>query len=827
MQLDNSAKKYLRQNGVTPDTWVLPEGVGTYLSMVRPENRDFLLKGPEGPASYNSALNDAKSTSTKMMTANNCTIYESKTFEIPGAPGPVDPLNRQVSVGEYVTMCDTVFDTVGATDYKSYMRDIFVYNEQRDDFSRLSLKAALKACCRFDTEGFLYFPPDFGVGEHNIKDMFFMDSGRPAYVFGDIRHSHLTDETLKKLADSVIAYGMQTNAATTGPLKTTTRAGFVGGAQLNELMTFIENVFPESRVFKPEYQYVDAQTSFLRNILGVAAAGAAPGNDDFNDGDLDIAVRTLFKIATVPTKREEARKLLGRAISTVENEGDLVLPEEVAAVNKTIDKVVNRINHTAANEAAAARGISHVAAAIQAGKLLATTVGKPENLRRHYAYLVHRVLAGKARVAITDGLITTWKTALETLTDADIMNPDAPAAAGFAGGPLVAGVLSTAGGPFPAAGGAARGPDLATPMNIIGAFDIPRANREAAAFGADHTAVEESRFGTFGRRTRPYTHVTAYDGHTGFPEEDYKESKLMEKRWHEAGDYLADSDALKLAIIRAFLHTPINENVLHKLIDRDIYFPFEFIIFRPRITHNMATAILLKAGAETGETLVGHADFQLADDVVRKMHYGNFTLYSKSIVYKSDSVYLAENVYATGYVGGNDVTMNTLHSLATEDQRRSMYVALVPVCDSGSEDGPVSSAGGYFNPMDVTGKFATNVPHLANLDAEVGNGNNELHYPSAQFYSHVWQMNNSTQRLETEFVYAQVNSHNTLCFQGHQTTYNPVSKTFDMTTINTGHFGERVYPGCGKVRRGAMKYLEPVSYTMAFGARKSHTVVGV
>lgn len=110
------------------------------------------------------------------------------------------------------------------------------------------------------------------------------------------------------------------------------------------------------------------------------------------------------------------------------------------------------------------------------------------------------------------------------------------------------------------------------------------------------------------------------------------------------------------AVMIAFLHTPVTYNTLLTLIDKDVYFPFEFILFRPRITHAMATGILLKAGSERGETLVGHADFQLSDDVVRKMHYGNFTLYSKTIVKKSDNVYLAENIVATGYVGGNDTT---------------------------------------------------------------------------------------------------------------------------------------------------------------------------
>jgi len=223
---------------------------------------------------------------------------------------------------------------------------------------------------------------------------------------------------------------------------------------------------------------------------------------------------------------------------------------------------------------------------------------------------------------------------------------------------------------------------------------------------------------------------------------------------------------------------------------------------------------------------------QLSDDVVRKMHYGHFTLYSKTLVWKSDNVYLAENIVSTGYVRGNDTSFNTLESLysaSSDSKNRSIYCAMVPptmrpeYSIRPSSDG--SSVAGFYNPMDITGKFATNVPHLANLDAEVGNPGN-LHYPGAQFYAHAWRMNNTSQRMETEFVPLQLNAHNTLCFQGHQMAYNPEAKIFNLTTLNTGHFGERIYPGCGKVRRMAnAKYLQPVTYTSTFGA--SHHLVNV
>jgi hypothetical protein len=80
-----------------------------------------------------------------------------------------------------------------------------------------------------------------------------------------------------------------------------------------------------------------------------------------------------------------------------------------------------------------------------------------------------------------------------------------------------------------------------------------------------------------------------------------------------------ESDPVVRAALLAFLLCPIYRGVLENLIEKDIVFPFAFLLFRPFIVHNMATAILTKKGAETGETLIGHADFQLGDDVARKM----------------------------------------------------------------------------------------------------------------------------------------------------------------------------------------------------------------
>ena len=70
------------------------------------------------------------------------------------------------------------------------------------------------------------------------------------------------------------------------------------------------------------------------------------------------------------------------------------------------------------------------------------------------------------------------------------------------------------------------------------------------------------------------------------------------------------------------------------------------------------------------------------------------------------------------------------------------------------------------------------------------------------------------------------NRFNTLVFQGHTAYFNVATSNYDLVQTNTGHWGPRVYPGCGKVRKGLMKALEPITYTSAFGDTSQRTMIG-
>jgi hypothetical protein len=53
--------------------------------------------------------------------------------------------------------------------------------------------------------------------------------------------------------------------------------------------------------------------------------------------------------------------------------------------------------------------------------------------------------------------------------------------------------------------------------------------------------------------------------------------------------------------------------------------------------------------------MTGHHDFQLADDVIHKVHVGHYTFYSVAIVKNDKLLIKARGVYATKYLGGEDI----------------------------------------------------------------------------------------------------------------------------------------------------------------------------
>jgi hypothetical protein len=76
------------------------------------------------------------------------------------------------------------------------------------------------------------------------------------------------------------------------------------------------------------------------------------------------------------------------------------------------------------------------------------------------------------------------------------------------------------------------------------------------------------------------------------------------------------------------------------------------VYLRKNIKYRASTAVLCLAGNELGNTMHGHHDFQLADDVLHKVHIGHYTFYSKAIVKNAKYMIRAPGVFVREYVSG-------------------------------------------------------------------------------------------------------------------------------------------------------------------------------
>lgn len=156
-----------------------------------------------------------------------------------------------------------------------------------------------------------------------------------------------------------------------------------------------------------------------------------------------------------------------------------------------------------------------------------------------------------------------------------------------------------------------------------------------------------------------------------------KDSKQEEEEGEDtnAYQYLTDSYYHNVMAIEKTSGTQLKKLLLHFIfscpcnrlsfwnafIKEDIYTPFNVLYFRPFITHNAQSVIMLKKGV--GNNYIGHPNFILGSDAQTKMVHGHFTLNTAAICKIPDAVYVIEDVVPKNYLGGR----NTAYATEPED----------------------------------------------------------------------------------------------------------------------------------------------------------------
>lgn len=235
---------------------------------------------------------------------------------------------------------------------------------------------------------------------------------------------------------------------------------------------------------------------------------------------------------------------------------------------------------------------------------------------------------------------------------------------------------------------------------------------------------------------------------------------------------------------------------------------WDLIVFRPHQTYRMASMILAQGGSELGSTYHGHHDFLLSDDVVRKVHVGHFTFYSKAVVKNPKNYIIVEDVFSRGYVGGEGVkpydksTYLEARRSGTVGRDKSLVVVAVPENTFESLP-PVLDLSGRFHPS-IYEKYTGDDNGISTVE----------HYPGSAGVFRALRMQESDpfrQSDEDPFI-NRVQRLNTVCFRGHQAKLVGTNNEIEVTQLNEGHWGKDVYPGCRRVRDGENSFLEAAGH---------------
>jgi len=258
------------------------------------------------------------------------------------------------------------------------------------------------------------------------------------------------------------------------------------------------------------------------------------------------------------------------------------------------------------------------------------------------------------------------------------------------------------------------------------------------------------------------------------------------------------------------------------------------LLLRPFQTYNMASAVLLKGGMDTGFTAHGHHDFQLTDDVIHKVHIGHYTFYHKSIVKQPKNIVIAQDIFSHSYVSGEGteffypegvdddaaaafVGCNNLQKkpfsqqLAEDRFSASLIPVLIPYADGAAyaeqQIPPLQ------NPIDITGHYNPQTLDQANSQLN----DDAPHYPEATDYASALNFDTLQQYGSNDQFLSPLRHLNTVCFQGHQVSKSEGGGKFDKIVINTGHWGPQVYAGVRSVRNGENAFMKDMEYEKQVG----------
>lgn len=261
-----------------------------------------------------------------------------------------------------------------------------------------------------------------------------------------------------------------------------------------------------------------------------------------------------------------------------------------------------------------------------------------------------------------------------------------------------------------------------------------------------------------------------------------------------------------------YLGCEFTKDRLSQFAAHDIYIPAGFLLIRHQATYKTRYGIKCATGGKSGYTFMGHSDMQIAHDVTRKVGVMHYTVYFAPVVTNPKNVYVVEDIFCEKYLGGMGTKFWSRNAYLTRGdnpnrrKQASIVCTMLPPSFKKMSDKKLDIRGKYYNEM---------LMQLVDPTRQA-----EMCYPGAArtaMYMNWWDPVRGTKAID-KYARSRTIDINFICWQGVQwQNYNSKTGQYTDITIEQGHFGPNVYPGCGRVRNGESKYLERASYLSTGG----------
>ena len=238
------------------------------------------------------------------------------------------------------------------------------------------------------------------------------------------------------------------------------------------------------------------------------------------------------------------------------------------------------------------------------------------------------------------------------------------------------------------------------------------------------------------------------------------------------------------------------------------------LCFRPFRRYRMGTGILCQAGEALGNTFRGHEDFQMTDNIIAKTHIGHYTMWHKAVVVDDRRLYLAEDMFCSGYVGGEghkSVDITTV--LAQEDKFLEDPIQWMEQSDGGNGASIITIDVSF--PEKTTMSSMPRSFYLENFSKQLQDlGGKCMKVATVLMVDELFQKLNSPEdEAAKENYLTDMGGINTVCFRTMEISTDRADGKQSIRTLNQGHFGVNgTYEGARRPRSGYIETFKDCKY---------------